>query len=468
MEIGMKNQNVRIEYDSLGSVEVPKDALYGAQTVRALQNFQITGRRVNDMMYLALAQVKKACALANKSVGELDGPRCDAIVFACDEIISGKYKEAFITDAIQGGAGTSMNMNVNEIIANRAAQILNRPIGVYDYIHPNDHVNRAQSTNDIIPTAGKLTVLNLGLLLVEEMTFLADTFHAKALEFSNIIKVGRTHLQDAVLISMGQVFHSYESVVRRDIQRLKQSLSEMQVINLGATAVGTGINSVEGYREHAVTHLSRITGKSFVSAEDLVDATKHVDGFANVHGSLKTFAVGLSRICNDIRMMASGPKVGFNEIFLPEKQPGSSIMPGKVNPVIPEVVNQVCFQVIGNDATVTLAAEAGQMELNVFEPVLFDNLFESLEILRHACATLRIHAIQDIKVNEHRIQDYVEHSLAMATALVKYLGYEKVSEITKQALKENKSLKTLVLEQGLMSEAEVDEALKPESMIHPR
>ncbi|MEG0327476.1 MAG: aspartate ammonia-lyase [Erysipelothrix sp.] len=464
----MRDSEYRIEHDSLGEVKVPSHALYGAQTVRAMQNFQITGRHVNDMMYISLAQVKKACALANFEVDELDQVRKDAIVIACDEIISGKFKDEFVTDAIQGGAGTSMNMNVNEIIANRAAQIVEKPIGVYDFIHPNDHVNRAQSTNDIIPTAGKLTVLNLGELLLEEMEFLAETFHAKALEFEPIIKVGRTHLQDAVLISMGQVFHSYESVMRRDISRVQRALSEMQIVNLGATAVGTGINSVPGYREHAVTNLSRITGKSFVSAEDLIDATKHIDGFAHVHASLKTFAIGLSRICNDIRMMASGPKVGFNEIFLPEKQPGSSIMPGKVNPVIPEVVNQVCFQVIGNDATVSMAAEAGQMELNVFEPVLFYNLFESLEILRHACMTLRVHAIQDIKVNEHRVHDYVEHSLAMATALVKYLGYSKVSEITKQALKENKSLRAIVLEQKLMTEAEVDEALRPEAMIHPR
>lgn len=464
----MINDKFRIERDSLGEVKVPFDALCGAQTVRALDNFQITGRHVNDMMYIALAQVKKACALANHEVDELDSVRSDAIVKACDEIIQGMHKQEFITDAIQGGAGTSMNMNVNEIIANRAAQILNKPIGIYDFVHPNDHVNRAQSTNDIIPTAGKLTVLNLGMLLLEEMYFLADAFHAKSVEFASIIKVGRTHLQDAVLISMGQVFQSYESVLQRDIQRFKHALSEMQVVNLGATAVGTGINSVPGYREKAVENLSKITGKSFVSAEDLVDATKHVDGFAYVHASLKTFAIGLSRICNDIRMMASGPKVGFNEIFLPEKQPGSSIMPGKVNPVIPEVVNQVCFQVIGNDTTVTMAAEAGQMELNVFEPVLFYNLFESLEILRHACSTLRLHAIQDLKVNEHRVHDYVEHSLAMATALVKHLGYAKVSEITKQALKENKSLRTIVLEQQLMSEAEVDDALRPESMIHPR
>ncbi|CAM4171109.1 lyase family protein [Erysipelothrix aquatica] len=265
----MISDKFRIERDSLGEVKVPFDALYGAQTVRALDNFQITGRYVNDMMYIALAQVKKACALANHEVDELDSIRSDAIVKACDEIIQGMHKQEFITDAIQGGAGTSMNMNVNEIIANRAAQILNKPIGIYDFVHPNDHVNRAQSTNDIIPTAGKLTVLNLGMLLLEEMYFLADAFHAKSVEFASIIKVGRTHLQDAVLISMGQVFQSYESVLQRDIQRFKHALSEMQVVNLGATAVGTGINSVPGYREKAVANLSKITGKPFVVLKTL-------------------------------------------------------------------------------------------------------------------------------------------------------------------------------------------------------
>ncbi|AMC93947.1 class II fumarate hydratase [Erysipelothrix larvae] len=464
----MHDQTIRIEKDSLGEVQVPIDALYGAQTVRAMENFRITGRRVNDMMYLSLAKVKKACALANYQVTDLSKDRCDAIMQACDEIIEGKHKEAFITDAIQGGAGTSMNMNVNEVIANRAAQILNKPIGVYDYIHPNDHVNRAQSTNDIIPTAGKLTAINLGVLLLQEMDLLSQAFEVKAKEYGDVIKVGRTHLQDAVLITMGQVFHSYVSVIQRDMKRLQNALTELQVINLGATAVGTGINSIRGYREFAVTNLSKFSGRPFVSADDLVDATKHVDSFAYVHGSLNTFAIGLSRVCNDIRMMASGPKVGFNEINLPDRQPGSSIMPGKVNPVIPEVVNQVCFQVIGNNQTIMMATESGQMELNVFGPVLFYNLFESFEILKEACRTLRVHAIDNLTVNKERVHDYVEHSLAMATALVKYLGYSKVSEITKQALKENKSLRTVVVEHGLMTHEELDKALRPESMITPQ
>lgn len=464
----MSGDSFRIEYDSLGAVKVPKDALYGAQTVRAIDNFHITGSAVHPLMFVALAQVKKACAYANYEVGEMSEDISQAIIQVCDEIIAGSYQEYFVTDAIQGGAGTSLNMNINEIIANRANQILGGTLGTYERVHPNDHANKAQSTNDIIPTAGKVTTILLGRQLLSVMDALATAFSQKAKEYDHIIKVGRTHLQDAVLISMGQVFASYETSIRRDIRRLQHALEEMQVINLGATAVGTGINSVKGYREYAVSALCEISNIDFVSADDLVDATKHIDGFAYVHSELKTFAIGLSRICNDLRMMASGPKVGFNEINLPGKQPGSSIMPGKVNPVIPEVVNQVCFQVIGNDATVTMAAEAGQMELNVFEPVLFKNLFESLEVLKNACVTLRVNAVEGITVNEKRIHDYVEHSLAMATALVKELGYSKVSEITKEALDNNKSLREVVISRNLMTSEQLDDALCPESMIMPR
>lgn len=462
------SRDSRIEKDSLGEVLVPVNALYGAQTVRAVENFRITETPAHPLMFIALAKVKKACARANQEVEELSPDVAKAIIDACDEIIEGRHAEFFITDSIQGGAGTSLNMNVNEIIANRGAQLLGKEVGVYDTVHPNDHVNHAQSTNDIIPTAGKLITLLLGEQLLEEMLELKEAFSRKSKEFNHIIKVGRTHLQDAVLISMGQVFASYETLINRDIKRIKHALEELKVINLGATAVGTGINSVNGYRELAVSYLSEETGIEFESAEDLVDATKHIDGFAYIHESLKTFAIGLSRICNDLRMMASGPKVGLNEINLPSRQPGSSIMPGKVNPVIPEVVNQVCFQVIGNDATITMAAEAGQMELNVFEPVLFKNLFESLQILKNACETLRINAIDGITVNEAKIHDYVEHSLAMATALVKELGYSKVSEITKEALERNVSLRDVVIDKGLMSPEALDEALRPELMITPR
>lgn len=464
----MDTTNERIEYDALGEVKVPETALYGAQSVRAAENFHITNQKINPLMIWSLGAVKKACAQANEEVGELGPEIGNAIIKACEEIMDGIHNHEFITDPIQGGAGTSMNMNVNEIIANRASQILGEPIGTYLRVHPNDHVNKAQSTNDIIPTSGKLTTILLGEKLLQEMELLESVLNEKAEEFSSIIKVGRTHLQDAVLISMGQVFKSYATLVKRDIKRLKYTLTEMKSINLGATAVGTGINSITGYKEKAIQHLSNITGIKFEGAEDLVDSTKHVDSFAYVHAELKTFATGLSRMCNDLRMMASGPKVGLNEINLPSKQPGSSIMPGKVNPVIPEVVNQVCFQVIGNDATITMAAEAGQMELNVFEPVLFFNLFQSMETLKNACYTLRVNAFDGLTINERQCHQYVEQSLAVGTALVKELGYAKVSELTKQALREDRTLRELVLENHLLNEALLNETLEPQSMIRPR
>lgn len=460
--------NERTEYDSLGEVKVPKTALYGAQSVRASENFHITNQKINPLMIWALGAVKKACAEANKEIGELEPTIGNAIIKACEEIMEGLHNHEFITDPIQGGAGTSINMNANEIIANRASQIVSEPIGTYSRIHPNDHVNKAQSTNDIIPTAGKLTTILLGENLLQEMESMESVLNEKAEEFSTIIKVGRTHLQDAVLISMGQVFNSYSTMIKRDIKRLRNTLDEMKTINLGATAVGTGINSKCGYKEKAIQNLSTITGIQFEGAKDLIDSTKHVDSFAYVHAELKTFATGLSRMCNDLRMMASGPKVGMNEIHLPSKQPGSSIMPGKVNPVIPEVVNQVCFQVIGNDATITMATEAGQMELNVFEPVLFFNLFQSMEILKNACYTLRVNAIDGLTINERQCHQYVEQSLAVGTALVKELGYAKVSELTKLALKEDRTLRELVLQNHLLSETLLNETLEPQSMIRPR
>ncbi|QIK56488.1 aspartate ammonia-lyase [Erysipelothrix sp. HDW6A] len=459
---------VRIEKDSLGVVDIADDVLYGVQTARAITNFQITGQYANPEFFTSLAKIKKACALANFEVGDLSQEVCDAICQSCDEIIAGSYYEYFVTDVIQGGAGTSLNMNINEIIANRSAQILGKDLGVYDVVHPNDHVNRSQSTNDIIPTAGKLTTYLLGQELIRAINQLSDSFASKGDEYQSIIKVGRTHLQDAVLISMGQVFHSYETMLRREVKRIEHALEEMLIINLGATAVGTGINSLTGYREAAVKNLCDITGLKFESAEDLIDGTKHIDGFAYVHSSLKSLASSLSKMCNDLRLMASGPKVGISEIILPGKQPGSSIMPGKVNPVIPEVVNQIAFQVIGNDLTVTMAVEAGQMELNVFEPVLFKNLFESLMILTNACDTLRIHAIDGLIVNKSRIEHLVDHSLAMATALVKELGYQKVSDITQEALDTNRSIREIVLEKKLIDEEKLQELLRPETMIAPK
>lgn len=458
-------KNTRIEKDALGEVEVDKDALYGVHSIRAQNNFYITNDPFHPKMIKSLGAVKKAAALANKELDNIDAKVADAIIEASDELMNGEHLEEFITDAIQGGAGTSLNMNTNEVIANRASQILGGELGTYDTVHPNDDVNTSQSTNDVIPTAGKLTTYRLGHVLLEEMGLLKDSFAKKADEFEKIIKVGRTHLQDAVLISMGQVFESYVEVIGREMGRLEHALEEMKVVNLGATAVGTGINAPEGYRESNIKHFSEVTGIDFESPASLVDGTKHIDGFAYVHSSLKTFALSLSRLANDLRLMASGPKAGLNEIELPERQAGSSIMPGKVNPVIAEVVNQVAFQVIGNDTTVSMAVEAGQMELNVFEPVLFYNLFESLEILTNVCNTLRLNAIDGLTVNEEQCQDYVENSLATATALVSELGYTKVSEIANKALKEDRTLRELVLEEDLIEESKLDKILDPKTMI---
>lgn len=457
----MIRKNNRIEFDSLGAVEVPSDALYGGQTVRSVENFKITQQPVHTEMIHSLGMVKKACIEANNALNQYNSETAEAMLQACDEIIDGQHNDQFLTDAIQGGAGTSLNMNMNEVISNRAAQLLNKPLGDYHYVHPNDHANMGQSTNDVIPTAAKLTTLKLGDHLINEMQELSNILEGKAIKNKNIIKVGRTHLQDAVLISMGQVFESYATMIRRDARRLKLALEDMKEINLGATAIGTEINTVLGYRERAVKELRQLSGYDLYGAQDLIDGTKNVDTFAYVHTTLKTFATNLSRMCNDLRMMASGPKVGLNEINLPAKQPGSSIMPGKVNPVIPEVVNQVCFQVIGNDLTISMASEAGQMELNVFEPILFYNLFQSFDYLTNACVTLGNNALKDLTVNEDVCFKYVEESLAMGTSLVKILGYEKATALTAEALESNKTLRELVLEKELLDESETSDILNP-------
>lgn len=453
-------KDYRLELDSLGEVEVAHDALYGAQSVRASQNFYITGQRVHPLMIKSLGYVKKACAQANYDLQEMDKKIVELIFEACDEVIDGELNDEFITDAIQGGAGTSINMNMNEVIANRAAQLNGDPLGEYKLVHPNDHVNRSQSTNDVIPTAGKLTVLYLSEYLLDELDHLAKSLEAKAVEYEGVLKVGRTHLQDAVLISFGQVFRSFATMIQRDIRRLVHSLEEMHVINLGATAVGTEINTQPGYKEKARQHLSDMTEIEFETADDLVDGTKHIDSFAYVHSSLKLIANNLSKLANDFRLMASGPKVGLNELEIPQKQPGSSIMPGKVNPVIFEVVNQVAFQVIGNDLTINMAVEAGQMELNVFEPVLFHNLFQSFEILTNACHTLRMNGIEGLKVNEDVVHDYVLNSMALGTPLIKELGYMRVSKVIKKALKEDRTLVDVIQEENLLDLDNLDSELE--------
>lgn len=457
--------NYRLEKDALGGIELPEEALYGAQTFRALQNFTVIPERVPEILINALALVKKACALANGECQVLTADKAALIVNACDEIHAGHHRRWFVTSAIQGGAGTSINMNMNEVIANRCAQFLHEPLGTYQTIHPNDDVNRSQSTNDVIPTAAKIAVYTSTQAAIQAMKLLRDSFNLKAQENKEVLKVGRTHLQDAVLISMGQVLHSYATVLNRDINRIESALHEMEVINLGATAVGTEINTVIGYKECAIAHLSKLSRIPLKSSSDLIDQTKNVDSFVFIHSLLKNFAINLSRICSDLRLMASGPKAGFNEIILPGVQAGSSIMPGKVNPVIPEVCNQACFQVIGNDTTVTLAAEAGQMELNVFEPVLFYNILQSISILENACLTLKTKAIDGLVVNRQQCTRLVENSMAMSTALTATLGYSKTSELTKKALRENKSLKEVIIAEHLLTEQELAEILIPGKMI---
>lgn len=457
----------RTEKDSLGSVLVPSNVLYGAQTMRALSNFRITNQTTNRRMVQALGMIKKACAITNNKCGLLDDERTDYIVQACDEVIEGKLNEYFITDAIQGGAGTSVNMNANEVIANRAAQLAGKEIGMYDYIHPNDHINYGQSTNDVFPTAGKLTCLFLVNELLEELDLLEQSLSHKAHEFSGIIKMGRTHLQDAVPIKLGQEFNAYSTSLTRDMKRIRVAFNDLKSVNMGATAVGTGINTDERYKRMIVPILSDICRIQLSSARDLVDGTRNCDTFVFASASLKTFSVNLSKMCNDLRLMASGPKAGFNEIHLPERQPGSSIMPGKVNPVILEVTNQVCFNVFGNDLTILKAAEAGQLELNVFEPVLFYNLFQSLETLANACRTLRINCIDGIEANIENCQHLVDISVGSITALAPHIGYANASSIAKQALKENRKFREVLLEVGLLTEEELNIILDIDAMTKP-
>ena len=463
----MNTNKFRVEVDSIGEYLVPLTAHYGSQTARSVKNFNITGQRIPDVMIKSLGMIKKACAIANNRLGHLDDERFKYIKAACDEVIAGKYNDQFITDMIQGGAGTSVNMNANEVIANRANQLAGYPLGEYTYIHPNDHINYSQSTNDVFPTAGKLTAIYLIDDLLAEIKLLRRSLMLKADEFEDVIKLGRTHLQDAVPIRLSQEFNAYAAAFNRDFSRINDSFQALRAINIGATAVGTGLNADENYRLLAVSTLSDISGVDVISAIDLVDGTRNVDPFVWAHSSLNTFATSLSKMSSDFRLMASGPKAGLGEISLPEMQPGSSIMPGKVNPVILEVTNQVCYQVFGNQVTITKAAEAGQLELNVFEPVLFYNLFQSIQILTNVCETLRLNAIDCIQSNRESCLELVEISTATATALAPHIGYKQATSLAKQAMKENKRLRQLILEKNILSEDELDEILNLKKMTNP-
>lgn len=457
----------RMEHDSIGALNVPAEAYYGVQSMRAATNFQITHRPLHPVLIDSIVMVKKAAAITNEKSGKLDQQIAQVIIQACDEILDGNLRDQFIVDAIQGGAGTSANMNANEVIANRAIEILGGTKGDYSIVHPNDHVNMSQSTNDVIPTAGKITVLKLLPQTIKELEKLEKAMEEKEAEFDDILKMGRTQLQDAVPMRLGQSFGAFAHVLKRDIKRLKNVMDEMKVLNIGATAIGTAINVDPYYLANISYELSKVAGISLKQADDLIDATQNLDGFVSVSGVLKTCAVDISKISNDLRLMSSGPRTGLSEINLPARQNGSSIMPGKINPVIPEVVSQVAYLIIGHDYTITMAAEAGQLELNAFEPVLFHHLFESIDTLKEAAATLTKHCITGITANKGQCEEYIEKSVGISTALCPYIGYAKSAEIAKKSLKTGISVKELVLEEGLLKEEELKEILKPEKMTQP-
>ena len=468
--VGFTGSRTRREHDLLGDRDVPDDALYGVQTLRALENFPITDVAIREFPSLveSLASVKIAAALANADLGLLDRKIADFIVKAAEEIRAGRHHEHFLVDVIQGGAGTSTNMNANEVIANRALELMGRPRGEYQSVHPNNHVNLSQSTNDVYPTAVKLALHVSIESLRSAMSTLAAAFLAKGEEFSRHVKMGRTQLQDAVPMTLGQEFTAFGHTMLEDVERLSEAQALIREINMGATAIGTGINAPAGYAEAVRSHLARVTGLSLITAPDLVEATADTGAFVQLSGVLKRCATKLSKICNDLRLLSSGPRAGLGEINLPAMQPGSSIMPGKVNPVIPEVVNQVCFDVIGGDVTVTLAAEAGQLQLNVFEPVIAYRLLHSIETLRNACIVLKDKCVDGITANPSRMRHFVEHSIGVVTALVPSIGYEKATVIAKEALESGRGVYDLVLEKKLLSREQLDRLLDPEAMTGPK
>lgn len=459
---------MRREADSIGELEVKEDAYYGVQSLRGAKNFNITKSPMHPALIAALAKLKKAAAITNYEAGSLSKERKDAIVEACDEIIAGKFRKEFIVDAIQGGAGTSANMNANEVIANRAIEILGGKKGDYSIVHPNDHVNMSQSTNDVYPSAGKIAMVTLLNKLLPEIKRLFNALMKKAEEFNGILKVGRTQLQDAVPMRLGQEFHAYGTALDRDYTRVKNAKTVLHTLNMGATAIGTAINSNPYYLDNIVKNVSKVCGDEYVQATDLFDGTSNLDGYAEVSATLKTLAVDLSKMCNDLRLLSSGPKTGLAEIFLPAKQNGSSIMPGKVNPVIPEVVSQVAFKVIGNDFTVTMAAEAGQLELNAFEPVIFYSMLESISMLTGAITTLIDNCISGIVANIKRCSELLNGSIAVVTALSPYIGYKKAAAIAHESLDTGVTVKQIVLRDGLMDGETLNKVLDVNAMTEPK
>ncbi len=468
--LGLGGIHVRVEKDLLGERELADEALYGVQTLRALENFPITGVSLREFPALveALAAVKEAAALANRDLGLLAPAIADAIALASSEIRRGRHHEHFLVDMIQGGAGTSTNMNANEVIANRALELLGLKRGEYQHVHPNNHVNLSQSTNDVYPTAVKIALHRQIELLREAMAALAAAFNVKGTEFGGFVKMGRTQLQDAVPMTLGQEFSAFGTTILEDVDRLGEAQALIREMNMGATAIGTGINAPIGYADRVREHLNEITGLTLITAPDLVEATADTGSFVQLSGVLKRCAVKLSKICNDLRLLSSGPRAGFGEINLPAMQPGSSIMPGKVNPVIPEAVNQVCFDIIGGDVTGTMAAEAGQLQLNVFEPIIAFRLLRGIDSLRAACTILRERCVAGITANPDRMRWFVEHSIGVVTALVPRIGYEAATDVAREALESGRNVMDIVVERELMTREEVEIALRPEAMVGGR
>ncbi|KGR80678.1 MULTISPECIES: aspartate ammonia-lyase [Lysinibacillus] len=457
----------RIEKDFLGERVLPAEAYYGIQTLRATENFPITGYTIHSSLIKAMGIVKKAAALSNMEVHLLSKEIGEAIVEAAQEVIDGKWDAEFIVDPIQGGAGTSINMNANEVIANRALEILGKEKGDYHTVSPNSHVNMSQSTNDAFPTAIHIAVLNLIDELLITMDYMQSVFHQKAEQFAHVIKMGRTHLQDAVPIRLGQEFEAYCRVINRDIVRIRQTRPNLYDVNMGATAVGTGLNAFPDYIKSVDEHLAEISGLPLKGATHLVDATQNTDAYTEVSGALKICMINMSKIANDLRLMASGPRAGLGEILLPARQPGSSIMPGKVNPVMPEVLNQVAFQVIGNDHTISLASEAGQLELNVMEPVLVFNLIQSISIMNNVFRAFTENCLKDIEANEERMKEYVEKSVGVLTAVNPHIGYEVAARLAREAILTGRSIRELCLEEGVLTKEQLDLILDPYEMTHP-
>ena len=462
-------QPVRMEHDLLGDRAVPADAYYGIHTLRALENFSITGTPISiyPELVMALACVKQAAAIANAELGLLEERRAQAIRLACEEVREGKLFEEFVVDVIQGGAGTSSNMNANEVICNRALELLGHAKGEYQHLHPLDHVNLSQSTNDVYPTAIKLALQFSIRRLLQDMALLRNAFRAKAAEFADVLKVGRTQLQDAVPMTLGQEFSTYAVMLGEDEQRLAEAATLIREINLGATAIGTGINAHPDYARLVTARLTELSNVPFIVSPDLVEATQDAGSFVQLSGVLKRIAVKLSKTCNDLRLLSSGPRAGIGEIQLPAVQAGSSIMPGKVNPVIPEVVNQIAYEVIGNDVTVTMAAEAGQLQLNAFEPIIAHSLFKSIQHLSAGCRTLAERCVKGIRADRERARRLLDESTALVTALTPYIGYARSTEIAQEALRSGARVYDLVLKKGVMTREQLDQILRPEVLTRP-